>query len=290
MNEVFTYCTDVDLDKPVGAPRLYHQLAEFVVDKCRQAGMRIDSLKLQRPRPDWASVGLGSVTTDDSKFLVHFKCCPEALHLESYDSEIKHIEFSFRNNHDKMTCTLQVSRHGQVVFEGNLLQMFTQAQLMKATDQIISLQMKSEQVGTRSKTSAPCSSSFPGESQSSSSLNSMHSKHRGLSSQGGQCSEAVSDPVSPHKANVSIAAEASTPAQALPTTPHAEIDTPEKAAQTQDDAPIKKSRTAQSPGGGNAPSPKKACAKTQAAKATLKVKDEPGQKKLTESFFKPKRG
>lgn len=144
MNEIFVYCTDVDLELPVGDDRLYHQLVNFVVDKWLLAGSRCDKVRVKYPRPAWDTDGLGSITTHDSKFMLHFKCCKESLHLEAYDSEINIVQFTFRNNHAKMTSTLVLTRGGITIFEGNVLQMFTQANLMTATSQIMRLHVKCE--------------------------------------------------------------------------------------------------------------------------------------------------
>jgi hypothetical protein len=145
MNEIFVFCLEIDLDKAVGSARLYHELANFVVSRHDQAGNRGDKLHLKFPKPDGQSDGLGSVTTDNGKFVVHFKCCDSPLHIESYDSEIGRLSFSFRNNHDKFLCILVVQRSEATIFEGSVLQMFTQASLMRANDTIqMKMQTKRE--------------------------------------------------------------------------------------------------------------------------------------------------
>lgn len=104
--------------------------AEFVTKQCSDAGSRGNNLRLKFPRPDWGVAGLASVDCSSEQFLLHFMPCRQPLHLEGYDSEIANIEVRFRNNFDKMAAVIEIYRGTQLVFEGNVLQMFTQANMM----------------------------------------------------------------------------------------------------------------------------------------------------------------
>jgi hypothetical protein len=284
MNEIFTFCSDVDLDKPVGECRLYHELSQFVVSRCQRAGNRGDTLKLAFPKPAWDTVGLATVTTDNNKFIVHFKPCKEFLHLESYDSEVTRITYTSRNNFDKRLSTLVIQRQGQNIFEGNVLQMFTQAELMTASDSIkmrIASQISApSQAGSLPECSAgsrprPTSSfgsdlSYPSRSNSN------------LEDSSGLTGNLITPTKS--KAASSQELEATTPSAQLGAYASPALDelTPAKDVEP---PPLKKDQAAET----TLPQAKAAAKKSAAKPKVVAPKVEPNQPTIKESLFKPKK-
>ena len=174
MNELVVFMTDVDLTANPGEERSYQTLAAELDRRNLVNNRRAQFLKLEGNRPDWKSDGMSSYVFDENEhfFLTFLPATTAKLHVESLDSVGAQATVEFRSNYSKYLSTVVVTVANRIVMERNVMEMFSEAQLLapagsEVGNQIMQTKQEemTQQEGSVGSTHSPPSSIGPSASR-----------------------------------------------------------------------------------------------------------------------------